>query len=432
MNRKLPTFVAGALVALVACVLAYQLPFVQDNLGWRIDELRARIKYAISPPEEAVFVPDPTLSAMVQSTLTSMAPTPTPPAPTALPTQAATAAPEPTPLPQRVVIEGVKYEDQHNRWNYCGPANFSMALSYWGWNGNRDVIGRAIKPNDDDKNVMPYELQDYISDNVPGMNAVVRHGGDIELLKRLVAAGFPVVTEKGYYEFDYTGKLGWLGHYQFVTGYDHVEGVLIVQDTYLDGPDFHVPYAEFIEGWRSFNFVFVVAYPIEQQAALFEALGPWTDERWASQHALEVAQDEGQRLRDIDQFFAWFNAGTSHVGLQQYVDAAFAYDYAFQLYAALNPDDSTRPYRIMWYQTGPYWAYYYAGRYGDVITLATQTLDNMAEPSLEESYYWRALAREAIGDLNGAYDDLYTSLRYHPDFIPTLAQLERLGPQPGS
>ena len=420
--------------ALAGCGLlaafATQVPAVQDQLAFRISDLRARIKYAISPPEEVIFVPDSTLSAMVQATLTSLAPSPTSVGPSPVPTEAATPMPAPTPLPQRVVIEGVKYEDQHNRWNYCGPANFSMALTFWGWNGNRDVIGQVIKPSDKDKNVMPYEYQDYVADNLPGMNTVLRHGGDIELLKRLLAAGFPVITEKGYYERDYTGKLGWLGHYQFVTGYDDAEGALIVQDTYLDGPDFHIPYDDFIEGWRSFNYVFVVSYPVEQQAAVFESLGPWGDERWASMHALEVALAEGESLSGIDQFFAWFNAGSSHVELQQYVDAAFAYDHAFSLYAALDADDSTRPYRIMWYQTGPYWAYYYSGRYGDVINLSTQTLDNMAEPSLEESYYWRALSKEALGDLGGAMDDLRTSLLFHPGFAPSLSQLERLGGLP--
>jgi len=429
--RKRLLILAAALAGCgLLAAFAYQVPAVQDQLAFRISELRARIKYAISPPEEVIFVPDSTLSAMVQATLTSLAPSPTSVGPSPVPIEAATPTLAPTPLPERVVIEGVKYEDQHNRWNYCGPANFSMALTFWGWNGNRDVIGRVIKPSDKDKNVMPYEFQDYVTDNLPGMNTVLRHGGDIELMKRLLAAGFPVIAEKGYYERDYTGKLGWLGHYQFITGYDDAEGALIVQDTYLDGPDFHIPYDDFIEGWRSFNYVFVVSYPVEQQTAVYESLGPWGDERWASMHALEVALYEGDSLSGIDQFFAWFNAGSSHVELQQYVDAAFAYDYAFSLYAALDADDSTRPYRIMWYQTGPYWAYYYAGRHGDVINLSTQTLDNMAEPSLEESYYWRALSKEALGDLGGAFDDLRTSLLFHPGFAPSQSQLERLGGAP--
>ncbi|NIV32947.1 MAG: hypothetical protein GWN58_26935, partial [Anaerolineae bacterium] len=60
-------------LALIA-LLAYQSPFFQDRLGWRISALRAEIKYAIAPPEQAVFTPDPTLAAMVNSTLTAHTP----------------------------------------------------------------------------------------------------------------------------------------------------------------------------------------------------------------------------------------------------------------------------------------------------------------------------------------------------------------------
>ncbi len=83
---------------------------------------------------------------------------------------------------------------------------------------------------------------------------------------------------------------------------------------------------------------------------------------------------------------------------------------------------------MMWYQTGPYWAYFYTGRYYDVINLATETLSIVSE--LEESFYWRALAKEALGDLTGAIKDLRSSLKYHPDWEPALAQLERLGATP--
>ena len=63
-----------------------------------------------------------------------------------------------------------------------------------------------------------------------------------------------------------------------------------------------------------------------------------------------------------------------NVQVFEYVDAAFAYDFAFQLYAGLENDETSRPYRIMWYQTGPYFAYYFSGRYQDTINLANTTL----------------------------------------------------------
>jgi tetratricopeptide (TPR) repeat protein len=83
---------------------------------------------------------------------------------------------------------------------------------------------------------------------------------------------------------------------------------------------------------------------------------------------------------------------------------------------------------MMWYQTGPYFAYYYTGRYVDVLTLADQTLEAMTKPILEESFYWRGLAKEALGDVAGAVADLTTSVALNPNFAPGWAQLARLQP----
>jgi len=415
-------------------VLVYYLPPVNDRLAWRVDELRTRIKYAINPPEEAVFVPQKqtTQTRLATPAMRVITPTPTltptPPGPTDTPTLSPTPTITPTPLPEKVILSGVKYEDQHNRWNFCGPANLSMALTYWGWDGNRDVVGEYVKPEDKDKNVMPYEMQDFVETQTEGLTAVVRSGGEIEVIKSLIAAGFPVLAEKGYYEYDYTGKLGWLGHYQFINGYDDTQQAFTVQDTYIKGgKDHRLSYEDFIEGWRSFNYLFLVVYPEERNEEVLRLLGPWADPAWANSQALEKAKAESESLTGIDQFFAWFNRGTSHANLQQYPDAAAAYDQAFAIYSGLT-DDNQRPYRIMWYQTWPYWAYYYSGRYQDVINLANTTLnDTISEPVLEESFYWRALAREALGDVAGAIDDLRESVRLNPNFDPGWEQLNRLG-----
>lgn len=431
MRRKILTFALGFPLVLLVFLGLYNLPPIHDRLAWRLDELRTRIKYALNPPEEALFIPQgggalPT--PRIVTVVPKASPTATLPGPSSTPEPSHTPTITPAALPESVNLAGVKYEDQHNRWNYCGPANLSMALTFWGWEGNRDVVGKYVKPEDKDKNVMPYEMQDFVETQTEGFGALVRFGGDIELLKRLIAGGFPVVAEKGYYEYDYTGKLGWLGHYQFVTGYDEIEDILIVQDTYVkDGKNHHLSYEEFLEGWRSFNYLFIVVYPLDRFNEVIDLMGPYADAGWAVQHALEVAQSEVQTLTGIDQFFAVFNEGTSHANLQQYVDSALAFDRAFQLYANL-PDDGTRPYRIVWYQTWPYWAYYYSGRYQDVINLADTILyETISEPVLEESFYWRALAREALGDVQGAIDDLRTSVRLNPNFSPGWEQLARLG-----
>ena len=421
-------------IALLLTIGIYYFPPVHSRLAWRLDELRTRIIYFFNPPDEAVFQPETqidiesavaTTRAQFELTLTPEATSTPEPGPTSIPTIT------PTPLPATVKLEGIKYEDQHNRWNYCGPANFSMALTYWGWDGNRDVVGKAIKPSDKDKNVMPYELQDFVTDNVPAMRSVMRYGGDIDTLKRLISAGYPVVTEKGYYELDYTGKMGWMGHYQFVTGYDDANGVVIAQDTYLDGPDFPISYDDFMEGWRSFNYVFVVVYPTDRESEVLNILGPLANADDAARHALSVAQAESQRLAGIDRFFSYFNIGTSQVALKQYGDATYAYDFAFQLYNGLTGDNSIRPYRMLWYQTGPYFAYFYSGRYTDVINLATTTLeDTISEPTLEESLVWRGRAYYMAGDTQAAIKDYRAALKVHPNWLPAVQALQDLGVQP--
>ncbi len=436
-------------IGILLAIGIYFLPPVHDRLSPRINLLRTRIVYFFNPPSEAVFQPSEgnpltvetavgTARAEIMQTLTPASTSTVKPASTPQPT----ATPEP--LPESVILDGVVYVDQHNRWNYCGPANLSMALNFWGWDGDRDDVAMVVKPGSPDtsknfierglpdKNVMPYELVDFVNFQTTEYRALSRLGGDIQLIKKLIAAGFPVVVEKGYYERDYTGKIDWLGHYLFTTGYDDEKGGFIVQDAYLKpGKDLLSPYEEYIDGWRSFNYLFIVVYPIGREAEVLELLGPWADETWAANHALEIAEREIEELEGNNSFFAWFNKGTSHVALFQYADAAIAFDQAFRLYASWDTELGNRPFRMMWYQTGPYFAYYYSARYQDVINLANTTLnDTIAEPTLEESLLWRGRAYYMIGDTQSAIEDYRAALQVHANWFPAVQALQELGIQP--
>jgi tetratricopeptide (TPR) repeat protein len=437
--------------AILLLIGLYYIPPIHSRLAWRLDNTRAQIKFFFNPPEEAAFLPSGSTNLNIETVIaTTRAEYLLTLTPRATTTSLAVITPQPgtplkptitsTPLPASVILKGVKYVDQRNRWNYCGPANLTMALNFWGWKGNRDDIAKVIKPGEDnpnmdfiergkiDKNVMPYEMVDFVNDTTI-FNAVYRSGGDMTLLKSFIAAGYPVIVEKGYYERDANGTLSWLGHYQFVTGYDDAAKIFIVQDTYLDGPNFKIGYTEFSEGWRDFNYLFMVIYPTDSEQKIHDLLGNWSDDQWANQHALELAVEEINKLSGFGAFFAWFNKGTSHVLLQQYVDAANAYDQAFTLYATL--DAAKRPYRMLWYQTGPYKAYYYSGRYADVINLAGITLDSViGGPYLEESLYWRGMAYYMAGKTDLAVDDYRLALKVHPKWIPATQALQDLGIQP--
>jgi tetratricopeptide (TPR) repeat protein len=244
------------------------------------------------------------------------------------------------------------------------------------------------------------------------------------MIKRLLAAGFPVIVEKG---FEGEGFDGWMGHYEVITGYDDARRRLTAQDSYIM-PDLPVEYADLEAYWRAFNYTYLVVFPADREAELMAVLGPHADEAYNTQAAADKASDEVFATSGRDQFFAWFNRGSNLVRLQDYAGAAQAFDEAYALDAELAlSDPDRRPWRMLWYQTGPYFAYFFSGRYGDVINLATQTLVNASEPTLEESWYWRARARAATGDTAGAVDDLRTSLQYHEGFAPSLELLEALG-----
>jgi tetratricopeptide (TPR) repeat protein len=434
-------------ITLVLATGIYLLPPVRVRADRRINDLRAQVKSLINPPDQAVFMPtqQAAIDTIVQQTMQAYAlaqtPSATPKPVNTGPTSAPTMTP--TPLPASVNLPGVKYVDQRGRWNYCGPANLTMALNFWGWKGNRDDIAKVVKPGSGnlkedfiergkaDKNVMPYELVDFVNENTE-FHAIMRYGGDEDLLKKLIAAGYPPIVEKGYYEADYRGKVDWLGHYLFTTGYDDARGGFIVQDAWLiPGKDLLSDYKTYQEGWRAFNYLFVVVYPAEDESKVMTLLGPWADETWAKQHALDISEQEIQNLSGNDLFYAWFNKGTSHVTLQQYADAATAFDQAFAIYSGWDQTTYNRPYRMMWYQTGPYFAYFYTGRYQDVVNLANTTLDTVADgPTLEESLLWRGRARYMLGDTQSAVNDYRAALKVHVDWLPAVQALADLGLQP--
>jgi tetratricopeptide (TPR) repeat protein len=426
------------LIPILACLClvgVYFIPPVHDRLAWRVDELSLRVAYLLNPPAKAVFIPTqqgvslPTVSPQITvtavATVLSQPTSPaTQPGPTSAPTATLPPTVTPTPLPGQVTLSGVRYQDQHGRYNYCAPANLAMALSFWGWSGNRDIVGPVLKPDEKDKNVMPYELADYVT-NDTNLGVVLRVGGDLELIKRFLAAGYPVLVEKGTYLRDLTNVVSWMGHYQVVTGYDEVGGYFITQDSFV-GADHQVKYQDMLEGWRAFNYTYLIIYPREREADVLGLLGSDADETTNYQNAALKASNEIYGLSGIDQYFAWFNRGSSLVKLEDYGGAAIAYDEAFKVYP--NIPEAERPWRMLWYQTGPYFAYYGVGRYYDLLYLADATLNAMqSDKNLEESYYWRGMARAALGDKAAAIEDFRLSLKYHAGFEPAIYQLKLLG-----
>lgn len=441
-KKKNPLKIILIVLGVIALgVIVYFLPPVHDRLAWRVDNVIAKVYRFFNPVSQSAFSPGQQLEMdqNVLQTQTALAITPTPSleptqepthpvSPT--PTQTASPTPSPTPLPDAVRLEGVTHEFE--TFNNCGPATLSMALSYWGWEGNQAVTGAWLKPNWRDRNVMPYEMLDYVLEET-SFTGFIRYGGEIELLKEFIANGFPVIVEKGFEEE--VPQDEWMGHYGLLTAYDDANGWFLVQDAYV-AKDYARDYEYIERHWRSFNYTYMVIYPPERSDEVMAILGPHADYAYNLQYAQQKALNEIETLKDRELFFAWYNYGTTLYLQSDFYGAANAYDQAFAIKNRLWPVDGPAttkindPWRIIWYQTGPYFAYYHTGRYQDVIDLANETFKDSVQDAIEESWVWRGRAELALGNYDDAIKDFRAALEWHPGWAVAEAELEALGETP--
>lgn len=308
--------------------------------------------------------------------------------------------------PAAYALTGVEHIYQD--WNNCGPATLTMALTYYtDQTLDQHVAANWLKPNYEDKNVSPWQMAEYVNTQLGGnLRLLMRQGGDLEQLKLLIANNFPVLIEEGY---DPPGRnLGWMGHYLLMTGYDDNTANFLTQDSY-EGPNYSYTYDHINEFWRHFNRVFLVVYPQEREAELLALLGTDATETQNWRNALEEARAEA--VANPSDPFAWFNMGTNFVGLGMYPEAATAYDQARNVGGGL-------PWRMMWYQFGPFEAYLEVGRYQDVIDLAQANLNDGGGQYVEETFYYAALARAGMGETARAILNLDGAISFNPNFTP--------------
>jgi hypothetical protein len=157
-----------------------------------------------------------------------------PPASTVVELSSPTGVPEPLPASASVGVVPHEYQT----WNNCGPATVSMALGFWGVEGDQADAAAVLKPDPDDKNVSPYELATYVTKR--GLQASIRVSGTREQLRALLAKGIPVIVETWF--IPEPGDE--MGHYRVLTGYDDESGAFFASDSY-NGPDVMLPYDEF-------------------------------------------------------------------------------------------------------------------------------------------------------------------------------------------
>jgi tetratricopeptide (TPR) repeat protein len=405
MWKKPLTWIVLVLVAgVLAAGLATQVPSVQSRLAWRFDRAVTFARAMVNPAGELpTALPQPQVAITRQPTTTPTS-RPETPEPTVVETTgpSPTPTPSPTPIPSAVSLEPPKWEKQDA--NNCGPASLALYLRHYGWDGNQFNISEEIKPFREDRNVNVEELAWYVRTRVGWLKFEYRVGGDLETLKRLLAAGMPVMIEEGdrldqsYWPNDDQ----WAAHYLLLTGYDDAKGTFTGQDTYF-GANKQFRYEKLDEAWQAFNRVYLLVYTPEQEATIQSILGANWEIEYNRQYALQVARKETEA--DPENAFAWFNLGTNLAYFERYIEATDAFDQARNL---------GLPQRMLRYQFSPFMAYFHSGQLStlnDLLTYALKITRNS-----EEAFLWRGWMHYRLGEKGLAIDDFRRALEANPGY----------------
>ena len=402
---------AGGLLLLA--MLLYQIPAVNSRVAWRYEVGKTFVRNVLNPVGEVpTAIPNPTSTKSPASPTAVISPT-SPAVETPIP-------PTPTlqPPPSQASLGAPAYEKQTP--NNCGPAALSMMLHMFGWSGDQKTISDVIKPVNGDRNVNPEEMAYWVRNYAGWLRIEYRVGGELETLKRLIAAGYPVIVEgttslnpddTGWPDDDL-----WAAHYLLLTEYDDTTQTFIAQDPYR-GPEKSISYEQLESEWKPFNYVYMVTYLPEQEEQIKSLLGSDWNPDLNRQKALDIAQ--AATVKDPSDAFAWFNLGSNFVYFERYDEANAAYDTAREL---------GLPQRMFRYQFGPFIANFQANRTDDLLVLTDYALQR-TEMS-EETWLWHGWALYRQGDTNGAVGDWRKALSIHPGYEDALYALNFVGATP--
>lgn len=298
--------------------------------------------------------------------------------------------------------------------NRCSAAALTIQLSYYGWQGTYTHAINHLNTHPEDVAVRIDEMAEYVRSQ--GLGAVVRIGGTVELVRQLVAEGFPVLVENSYFE-DGSGFNAWLGHNRVIMGYDDAQQVFLTYDSLLghgvNNTGRPMSYELLEDRWRAFNRNYLVIYRPEDELRLQAILGvDWDPELnalrtlLANQAEIDAGAEDG---------FTWFNIGSSLLGLGRYAEAVDAFARADQL---------GLPFRMLWYQYGPFEAWYLTGQYDVMLQRGAQVL--ATTPGVEEIYYYMGLAYEALGDPLRAAGQFEIAVARNHGFVAATFALARV------
>ena len=285
----------------------------------------------------------------------------------------------------------------YQSFNNCGPATLSMAMAWYGVKVSQEELAKNMRPfqhpkgDNDDKTIFTYEFVNWA--NEYGLEAIGRVNGDIELLKKFISNGIPVVVKT------------WLkpnediGHFRFVTGYDENKQIIVQDDSY-EGPNKKIGYFDFLTMWQAFNYSYVVVYTSDLKDNVESIIGEEIDEKVAWENALRRAGEES--LKDENNPYPHFNISTASYHLVDYERSVKEYEKV----------ENVLPRRMLWYQIEPIKAYQELKNYDKVFEIIEKILEN-GNRSFSELYMIRGNIYLEQGLKDKAKEQFELALKYN-------------------
>lgn len=318
----------------------------------------------------------------------------------------------PTPALLKPPVSKTLPNDYHTfqTFNNCGPAAFSMALSYYGINRTQQELGQALRPyqipggNNDDKSVTLRELAEKSKEY--GFVPYHRPNGNIESIKLFITYNIPVITRTWLKENED------IGHYRVIKGYDSSTGE-IIQDDSLQGKNLRYSYDQFLTLWKKFNYEYLVLVPEEKIPIATLILGEDADELVSWSKAVANAQEEVSK--NPADLYSRFNLSVAlyHTG---------DYQQAVEVFETV---EQRLPFRTLWYQIEPIQSYYELNKYDRVFEITDRIL-NYYNRAFSELYLIRGEIYKKQGNVQKARQEFENAVRYNANLPSAHSALNAL------
>ena len=169
------------LSGILLAFLFFQIPPVQERIGWRLDAALTNLRSLADPagnfPTTVAATDNPPLTPIGIPAGTVI------PGHTTVPTSqlepSATPVKTLPPVPPQVSLNPPAFEFQD--WNNCGPAVLSIYMRYYGWEGDQDDIAGVIKPVRSDRNVNIDEMEYFVNNQAGWLKSEYRVGGSMDM-----------------------------------------------------------------------------------------------------------------------------------------------------------------------------------------------------------------------------------------------------------